>query len=94
MLEAFETTLIGRSEAILRLCDIFNAETDNGQDMDRYDKLLTAVVGHITPAHNRTQITSLGIGASRDFILPRFSKTPRAATDFELVTWLAISSPE
>ena len=81
-------------EAILRLCDVFNAETDNGQDMDRYDKLLTAVVGHVTRAHNRTQIASLGIGASRDSILPRSSETPRAATDFELVTWLVISNPE
>ena len=39
VLEVFETTSVGRSEAILRLCDVFNAETDNGQDMDRYDKL-------------------------------------------------------
>ena len=94
VLEVFETTSVGRSEAILRLCDVFNAETDDGRDMDRYDKLLTAVVGHVTRAHNRTQIASLGIGASRDFILPRSSETPRAATDFELVTWLVISNSE
>ncbi len=54
--------------------------------MDRYGKLLAAAVGHVTPAHNRIQTASLGIGASRDFILPRSSEAPRAAAGFELVT--------
>ena len=94
VLEVYETTTVGRSEAILRLCDSFNAETGNGSNMERYDELLSAVVAHVARAHSATQSAGLGLGASREFILPRASEAPRGPTDFELVTWLVVSNAE
>lgn len=93
VLGVFESTAVGWSDAVLGLCDAFNAETENGQNMAHYDKLLATVVRHVARAHKRTQTAGLGAGAGRDFVLPRESETPRGVTDFELVTWLVISTP-
>ena len=91
VLESFESASAGRSEPIHALCDRFDAETDHGRNMERYHRLLTAVVGHIRQAHDRTQRSGLGIEGSRDFVLPTASESPNSASDFELVTWLVIS---
>ena len=91
VLDVFESTSAGRSEPIHELCDRFDAETDHGRNMERYDRLLTAVVGHTRQAHNRTQTSGLGIGGSRNFVLPAASESPNGPNDFELVTWLVIS---
>ena len=93
VLEAFESASVGRCEPLLRLCDRFNAETGNGRDMKRYNRLLDIVVDHIAQQHIRIQTAGLGREGGRGFTLPRLSKTPQAAEDFELVTWLIISDP-
>ncbi len=92
-LEAFESSSVGRSQALLRLCDRFNTETDNGRNMERCNGLLDAVISHITHAHAATQAAGLGLAGSRDFTLPRSSESPGKADNFSLVTWLVISPP-
>ncbi|MCY3593749.1 MAG: helicase-related protein [bacterium] len=94
VLEVFEATTIGKSEAILQLCDSFNAETEDGTKMERYEKLLSTVVAHVIRAHSTTQASGLGIGSNPEFVLPPASEVPKGLTDFELVTWLVISNPE
>ena len=91
VLETFESASAGWSEPIHALCDRFDAETDHGRNMERCHRLLTAVVGHIRQAHDRTQRSGLGIEGSRDFVLTPASESPNSAGDFELVTWLVIS---
>ena len=90
-LGVFESTSIGEAEPLLKLCDVFNMETDNGRNMARYDDLLKTVVAHIAEAHGRIQAKGLGLGGSRDFILPAASEAPNNLEDFELLTWLIIS---
>ena len=89
-LDLFQELSLGKTEAIHKLCDEFNRETENGADMAAYDSLLNAAVEHIGQTHGRTQTAGLGLQGSRDFRLPRSSETPDGAEDFELVTWLVM----
>ncbi len=90
-LGVFESTSVGKPEPLLALCDAFNTETDNGRNMARYDELMKAVVAQIAEAHGKTQAKGLGLGGSRDFVLPAASEAPNDLEGFELVTWLVIS---
>ena len=85
VLELFESVALGKTEPLQKLCDQFDRETQNGEDMARYDKLLKAVIAHIGGADRTAQIRQLGIRGQRDFRLPG-----QSVGDFELVTWLII----
>ena len=90
VLELFEAAALGKTEPLRNLCDQFDRETQNGQDMARYDQLLNAVMAHIGGANKATQIRQLGLGGPRDFRLPTKSVKP-SHVDFELITWLIIA---
>ena len=92
VLELFESVALGKTEPLQKLCDQFDRETQNGQDMDHYDKLLKAVMAHIGGADRAAQIRQLSIHGQRDFRLPAKSTKPSNA-DFELITWLIIAKP-
>ena len=80
--------------AITELRDQFDRKTDQGRDMAVYDKLLNDVIAHIRQSAASTQTAQLRYGGSRDFMLPTASERPNSASDFELVTWLAIMEPK
>ena len=88
-LAVFEAASAGETAPIIELCDRFDRETKQGQDMSLYDKLLNDVIAHIRQTHNSAQIEGLRSGG-RGFMLSADSETPRSATDFELLTWLVI----
>ena len=90
VLELFESVALGKTEPLQKLCDQFDRETQNGEDMARYDKLLKAVIAHINGADRAAQIRQLSIHGQRDFRLPTKSTKPSNA-DFELITWLIIA---
>ena len=90
VLALFESAALGKTEPLQKLCDQFDRETDNGQDIARYDKLLNAVLVHISGANKTTQIRQLGIRGQRDFRLSAKSAKLSNA-DFELITWLIIA---
>ena len=90
VLEVFESAAVGKTEALQRLCDRFDRETQNGTDMSRYNTLLNAAIAHINRANTTTQITNLGIDGQRNIKLPEQSASP-GNSDFELVTWLLIT---
>ena len=58
------------------------------------DAGLNDVIAHIRQSHASTQTAQLRPGGSRDFVLPTTSETPDSASDFELVTWVAIMEPK
>ena len=89
-LAVFDAATAGKTSPITELCDRFDRETDQGQDMTHYDKLLVDTIAHIRQTHNREQTAGLGLSGDPDFKLPLASETPRGANDFELVTWLVI----
>ena len=93
-LELFEDAASGHTEPLLQLCDQFDNEINNGTDMSAYNDLLNAVARHINNRHASTQLQNLGRTGSRDFKLSKRSETPRDISDFELVTWLVLKSPQ
>ena len=92
VLDLFEASAIGKSDALSELCLQFDQETQHGENMADYNKLLNAVIAHITRSHKDTQLKNLRRGASRGFKLPVASEAPRGSGDFELVTWLIITT--
>ncbi len=93
VLDLFETVAVGKSDELRELCLQFDQETEHGQNMEGYNKLLNAVISHITRSHQKTQTKNLGRSGTRGFKLPVASEVPRDSSDFELVTWMIITSP-
>ena len=93
VLDLFESVTTDKTQPLQDLCIQFDSETQNGEDMELYNKLLKAVIDHIGRAHTTAQIEGMRRGGSRSFKLPRRSETPRYTSDFELVTWLVITTP-
>ena len=94
ILEVFEATAVGRVDPILELCDRFDRETKQGQDMAKYNKLVRDAIAHISQAYAGTQASQFHAGGDRSFVLPLASETPTGVEDFELVTWLVIMERE
>ena len=94
VLDLFESTTAGKTQPLQDLCIQFDSETQNGENMGLYSGLLKAVIVHISRAHTTTQTRNLRRGGPRDFKLTPRSETPRDASDFELVTWLVITTPQ
>ncbi len=94
VLDLFETCAIGKSDELSELCLQFDQETQHGKYMETYNKLLNAVIAHITRSHQKTQSKSIGRSGTRGFKLPVASEAPKDSSDFELVTWLIITTPQ
>ena len=93
VLDLFEASAAGKSHTLSELCLQFDQETQHGKNMGVYNKLLNAVIAHITRSHQKTQTKSIGREGTRGFRLPVASETPKDSSDFELVTWLIITAP-
>ena len=94
VLDLFESAAAGKTQSQPKLCLQFDTETKNGEKMELYNGLLKAVIDHISRVHTTTQTNNMGLSGTRDFALPLKSETPRDASDFELVTWLIITTPQ
>ncbi len=94
VLDLFESAAVGKIDPLHDLCLQFDTETKNGAKMGLYNGLLKAVIDHIGRAHTTTQTDNMGLSGTRDFALPLKSETPRDTSDFELVTWLIITTPQ
>ena len=91
VLDLFEVSTVGKENAIDDLCLWFDQETEYGDNMIHYNKLLDTVISHITRSHTKTQSQGLRPGSPRDFKLTPASKAPKDTGDFKLVTWLIIT---
>ena len=92
VLDLFESAAVSKIDPLHDLCIQFDTETKNGENMTLYNGLLKAVIDHISRAHTTTQTNNMGLGGTRDFELPLDSEAPRDTNDFELVTWLVITT--
>lgn len=88
ILEIFRMLAANNTKAFEKLCDIFNAETSNGSNMDKYDKLLEKAVNEITRTFRKRAVGALLSG--RGGKLPPQAQQVKSAEDFELITWLII----
>ena len=94
VLDLFESAAVGKVDSLQDLCIQFDTETQNGKNMGLYNRLLKAVIDHVQRAHTTTQTSNMGLSGTRDFALSLKSETPRDISDFELVTWLVITTPQ
>ncbi|RKU30685.1 hypothetical protein C6497_03115 [Candidatus Poribacteria bacterium] len=94
VLDLFEASAVGKEDVNDDLCLQFDQETEYGEDMEHYNKLLDTVISQITLSHTETQTHALRSGRPRDAKLTPASKAPQAAGDFKLVTWLVIRTPQ
>ena len=71
-----------------KLCELFNAETNNGEKMDAYSELLKRVVNEIIKVFKKRETQRLT--SDRGALLIPKSKQVNDMDSFELVTWLII----
>lgn len=92
ILEIFRMLAAGNERAFEKLCDIFNGETDNGNEMKKYDELLEKAIIEITRTFKKRAVGALLSG--RGGKLPAQTQQIKGAEDFELITWLIIKDQE
>ena len=90
ILEVFQATAIGKTKPIAELCNHFDQKTNYGQNMVLYDKMLNDAIAHIRQTYNQEQTKGLGLDGNAGFKLSPILESPRATSDFELITWLVI----
>ena len=94
VLSLFESAAVGKTAPLHKLCIQFDQETENGANMDAYNKLLQTVITDISDRHTTTQANNIGIDGLDDLKLSLESESPNDSSDFELVTWLIIKTPQ
>ena len=88
ILEIFRVLCQGRTEPLELLCDLFNKETQQGQEMTVYSELLKQAIREISSVFKKR--SHIALKASRDGkIIPK-SKQISDTNDFELISWLII----
>ncbi len=92
VLEIFRALCQGKNEPYGWLCEMFDAQTDDGKDMQRYSALLDSAISAIASQSDKKNLGNLLAG--RGGKLVDNTNLPRTATDFDLVTWLVIMKPE
>ncbi len=88
VLERFSRLCVGKTSHDQDLCNWFNKETDNGNDITIYEMLIDAARHSIRQEYNRKVNDQLD--ASADALLPTADSQITERTEFELVTWLVI----
>jgi len=90
ILEIFRVLCAGKAVPYENICNLFDQETVNGSDMDKYSGLLKAAVDSIIHTSQKRAIGHLQSG--RGAVLVDQDKQAKEVDDFELVTWLVIKN--
>ena len=88
ILEIMRLLCVDKNVPYENLCNLFDQETCNAQDMDSYNSLLDATVRAIAGSFKRR--TAGQLVSSRDGVLPGKDKQVRSSDDFELITWIVV----
>ena len=89
ILEIFRAICQGQDKPYKQLCELFDQQTRNGEDMSQYSDLLESAVSAIVEQFARKNMSNLFSG--RDGKLLDSSNHVKQSDDFELITWLIIS---
>jgi SNF2 family DNA or RNA helicase len=87
ILELYRQLCTGHSEALEALCQRFDHETSNGEDMTHYNGLIEAAVASLSKSYKARAASVL---QQRGGVLPKKQAQLSRTTDFNLVTWLVI----
>lgn len=88
LLDVYRILCSGKSEAYSQLCSLFDQQTDDGNDMTIYNKLLEKAVASLAATFKK-RLTS-GLQSGRGFVIPNENEQVQDHTDLDLVTWLVI----
>ena len=91
VLGLFSALALGVSKPDSGLCDAFNRETENGQSMVKYNKLLESAISSIREVFRRRDAKKLTKSGGK---ITEESERPENISDFELVSWLVTSERE
>ena len=86
VLEMYRLLCAGVNTAYDALCDSFDRQIDNGNDMTKYSDLLDKAVSSLSNSYNTRAIGNLLSGG----VLPDQDEHINNMTDFELITWMVI----
>jgi len=89
ILEIYRLMCAGKSQPFEELCDLFNSETNQGEEMKQYTELLKKAIDEISRVFNKRSSQKI-TGNDRGALLIPKSKRINEADNFELVTWLVI----
>jgi hypothetical protein len=90
-LELFKALCLGKVEADMALCKLYNELTCQGADMSHAKALLDAALASIKAGLGAQ--AAKGLQSDAAFVLPALAETAVAADQFELITWLVIATP-
>ncbi|MDA3807952.1 MAG: helicase-related protein [Thiomicrorhabdus sp.] len=88
ILEIFRAVCQGQNEPYAKLCELFDEQTQNGEEMGPYSDLLEKAVQAIASQFARKTTGNLFSG--RGGKLTDTTKQAKTNTDFELISWLII----
>ncbi len=88
VLEIFRAVSQGKTDPYAQLCELFDAETKDGEDMSQYSSLLDRAVAAIAAQFGRKNAGNLFAG--RGGKLTDAGKQVKSTGDFDLITWLVI----
>ena len=87
-MDLFRLLCAGRTEAYTELCRLFDEETTNGSDMDKYHGLMQQAAKEIARLFRKRGGQRLA--NDRQAVLIPDSQQATEPDDFDLVTWLVI----
>jgi hypothetical protein len=88
ILEIFRAVCQGKEEPYSKLCELFDEQTQNGEEMSQYSNLLEKAVTAIASQFARKSAGNLFSG--RGGKLTDSANQVKHSNDFELITWLVI----
>ena len=86
MLDTIRLLCRGKSEPIIKLCNKFNAETDDGRNMSEVSELLNDAIVSIIDTKEESDIDSLFSAGGTTALLSDVS----GLDDFELICFLVV----
>ena len=89
ILSIFKQLCAGIETAYKELCEVFDQQTQDGQDMTQYNDLLKKAIEQLSAAFQKREIDHLQTG--RGAMLLDATQRINEQTDFNLVTWLIIA---
>jgi hypothetical protein len=88
ILEIYRLLCCGVTQSYELLCDLFNNETNNGEDMKQYSELLKQAVNEISRVFKKRNNQKLTMDRGA-LLIPQLKRV-NEMNNFELITWLVI----
>lgn len=88
ILEAWRALSVGWTEPFEALCNAFDDETEQGEKLERYDRLIATAVSSIGETSAKRALATLASG--RGARVPEEEAQARVGSDYDLITWLIV----